>query len=121
MDIAEVHPEESARSWIRLHAKTKAEQAGDVEPWSTSQVRDFHKKLERTPSNHRELAELASCGSLISRMTWSMVTVASQAFCETLRKKLTCASILDENCVRKHSVGIPSHRKRNLLMPKGQT
>ncbi len=59
MDIAEVHPEESARSWIMLHAKTKAEQAGDIEPWSPSQVRDFHKKLERTPSSHRELAELA--------------------------------------------------------------
>jgi hypothetical protein len=42
-----------------LHAKTKAEQDGDIEPWSPSQVRDFHEKQERTPSNHRELAELA--------------------------------------------------------------
>ena len=58
-DIANVHPEEASRPWILLHAKTKAEQDGDIEPWSPSQVRDFHEKLERTPSNHRELAELA--------------------------------------------------------------
>jgi hypothetical protein len=59
LDIANVHPEEASRPWIMLHAKTKAEQDGDIEPWSPSQVRDFHEKLERTPGNHRELAELA--------------------------------------------------------------
>ncbi len=59
MDIAKLHPEEASRPWILLHAKTKAEQDGDIEPWSPSQVRDFHEKLERTPRNHRELAELA--------------------------------------------------------------
>ncbi len=59
MDIAKVHPEEASRPWILLHANTKAEQDGDIEPWSPSQVRDFHEKLERTPRNHRELAELA--------------------------------------------------------------
>jgi len=58
-EIAEVHPEETSRPRILLHAKTKAEQDGDIESWSPSQVRDFHEKLERTPSNHRELAELA--------------------------------------------------------------
>ena len=57
-DIAKVHPEEASRPWILLHAKTKAEQDGDIEPWSPSQVRDFHERLERTPSHHRELAEL---------------------------------------------------------------
>lgn len=57
--IAKVHPEETSRPWILLCAKTKAEQDGDIESWSPSQVRDFHEKLERTPSNHRELAELA--------------------------------------------------------------
>jgi hypothetical protein len=59
MDIAKVHPVEEDRSWIRLQAKTRAEQDGDTEAWSLSQVKDFHEKLERTPSNHRELAELA--------------------------------------------------------------
>lgn len=58
-DIAKVHPERASQSRILLHAKTRAEQDSGIEPWSPSQVRDFHEKLERTPSNHRELAELA--------------------------------------------------------------
>ncbi|PCJ86124.1 MAG: hypothetical protein COA54_09545 [Thiotrichaceae bacterium] len=59
MDIAKMHPEEGSRSWIMRNAKTKAEQEGNVEPWSPSQVKDFNEKLECTPSNHKELAELA--------------------------------------------------------------
>lgn len=58
-EIAEVHPEESSRPWIMHYAKTKAEQDGDMKPWSPLQVREFHEKLERIPRNHRELAELA--------------------------------------------------------------
>jgi hypothetical protein len=60
VEIANEHPAESNRPWIMLHAKTKAEQDGDIEPWLPSQVKDFSEKLERTPSNHRELAELAT-------------------------------------------------------------
>lgn len=59
IDIAKVDPEEAFQPWILLHAKTRAEQDGDIEPWPPSQVRDFHERLERTPSNHRDLAELA--------------------------------------------------------------
>lgn len=59
MDIAKVHPEESSRPWILHSAKTKAEKDGDIGSWSPSQVIDFHNKLDRTPRNHRELAELA--------------------------------------------------------------
>ena len=59
MDIAKAHPDEEYRPWMMIHAKTKAEQDGDIEPWLPSQVRDFHEKLERTPCNHKELAELA--------------------------------------------------------------
>ena len=58
LDIAKAHPEEASRPWMNLHAKTKAEQDGEIEPWSPSQVRDFHERLERTPNNHRVLAEL---------------------------------------------------------------
>jgi hypothetical protein len=58
MDIAKVYPVEERRSWILLQAKTRAEQDGDITPSSPSQVRDFHESMERTPSNHRELAEL---------------------------------------------------------------
>lgn len=59
-EISRIHPEESARSWFVLHAKTKAEQDADIEPWVPSQVREFQDKLERTPAHHRELAELAT-------------------------------------------------------------
>jgi len=58
--ISRVHPEESSRSWFVLHAKTKAEHDADISSWAPSQVREFHDKLERTPSNHKELSELAS-------------------------------------------------------------
>lgn len=58
--IARVHPEESARSWFVLHAKTKAEQDADIGSWAPSQVREFQDKLECTPANHRDLAELAT-------------------------------------------------------------
>lgn len=59
MRLAESHPNEESRQWMMLHAKTKAEQEGDIETWSPVQVKEFNDKLERTPSNHNELYELA--------------------------------------------------------------
>lgn len=58
-ELAKVHPEEDSRHWMRHYAKTRAEQDSDIGPWSLEQVKDFNEKIERTPSNHRELAELA--------------------------------------------------------------
>ena len=60
MDISKAHPEETYRPWILNHAKVRAEQDGDIEPWAPSQVWDFHENIDRTPHNHRELAELAA-------------------------------------------------------------
>lgn len=59
MSIAETYPNEKSRQWIILQAKTKAEQDGDIETWSPVQVKDFNDKLQCTPSNHKELHELA--------------------------------------------------------------
>ena len=59
IEIANEHPDDAVRPWVKLHAKTRAEQDGDIVSWVPSKVRDFHDKLERTPTNHRELAELA--------------------------------------------------------------
>jgi hypothetical protein len=59
MAIAKDHPEEGHRPWILLRTKAKAEQDGDMVPWMPQQVREFHEKLDRTPGNHKELAELA--------------------------------------------------------------
>ncbi|MDW9476928.1 hypothetical protein GOA69_32430 [Sinorhizobium meliloti] len=58
MDISRLHPVKEMRPWMLHHAKTKAEQDGDLEPWSLRQVRTFAREIERTPANHRELAEL---------------------------------------------------------------
>ncbi|ESX45117.1 hypothetical protein NLY43_05600 [Mesorhizobium sp. C416B] len=59
LELSQAHPEESSRPWMAHLAKVKAEQDGDMLPWTAQQVRDFGDKLERTPRNHRELAELA--------------------------------------------------------------
>lgn len=59
-EISRLHPEESWRAWFTIHAKTKAEQDSDIEPWAPSQVREFQNELERTPTSHRELADLAT-------------------------------------------------------------
>ncbi|ESY78099.1 hypothetical protein X740_21240 [Mesorhizobium sp. LNHC221B00] len=58
-EISQSHPEVESRPWFAHLAKVKAEQDSDIASWTPGQVRDFHDKLERTPANHRELAELA--------------------------------------------------------------
>lgn len=58
-EIAKQHPKAQSRPWLASYAKTKAEQDADFPAWSPVQVRDFHDRLDRTPSNHRELADLA--------------------------------------------------------------
>jgi hypothetical protein len=58
-EISRVHPDERSRPWLSMHAKSKAEIDADLNPWSEAQVREFHECQERTPSNHRELFELA--------------------------------------------------------------
>jgi hypothetical protein len=57
-EISQHHPEESSRPWFTHLAKVKAMQDADIVPWTPSQVREFNDKLERTPINHKELAEL---------------------------------------------------------------
>jgi hypothetical protein len=59
MDISRAHPTVSSRPWMAFHAKAKAALDADAKAWSPKQVRDFHEKLESTPSNHRDLWYLA--------------------------------------------------------------
>ncbi|MCY1287417.1 hypothetical protein D9M70_364120 [compost metagenome] len=59
MEISRTHPSESHRPWMAFHAKAKATLDADTSAWSTSQVREFNDKLDRTPENHRELWYLA--------------------------------------------------------------
>lgn len=58
-EISRTHPNERSRPWFKLHAKTKAERDADNPPWSPGQVREFSGEHERTPSNHRDLFDLA--------------------------------------------------------------
>lgn len=58
-EIAKQHPKAQSRPWLASYAKTKAEQDADMTAWSPAHVRDFHEHLSRTPTNHRELADLA--------------------------------------------------------------
>jgi CHAT domain len=51
-DIAAKHPSETSRPWILLHAKTRAEQDGDIKPWLPEEVKDFQDSPERTSNNH---------------------------------------------------------------------
>lgn len=58
-EIAECHPDSSARPWFLLRAKTKAEVDSERPVWTAAQVSEFETAFERMPTNHRELFDLA--------------------------------------------------------------
>lgn len=58
-EIAECHPEPSARPWFLLRARTKAEVDSERSVWTVTQVGEFETEYERMPANHRELFDLA--------------------------------------------------------------
>jgi hypothetical protein len=45
--------------YLEMLCRGKAEQEADLKPWTPINVREFHDRLDRTPSTHRELADLA--------------------------------------------------------------
>jgi hypothetical protein len=57
--IANEHPSERYRPYITQHAKARAEFDAAGTPWTEAHIREFSSKYERTPSNHRELFDLA--------------------------------------------------------------
>lgn len=59
MELSTVHPAESSRPWMAYRAKEKAISDADTAPWTVEQVISFHRSLERTPGNHRDLWYLA--------------------------------------------------------------
>lgn len=48
-----------AHPYLEHLCRRKAEQESDLSPWLPKHFREFHEGLDRTPSTHRELAELA--------------------------------------------------------------
>lgn len=53
------HPDPNYRSWMMKEAYKRAEEDGDLEPWSAEQVSTFDKSQTITPATHRQLFELA--------------------------------------------------------------
>ena len=58
-ELSEIHPVESFRFRIMRHAIERAETDADILPWSAASFCEFSKSLEFTPTNHRELFDLA--------------------------------------------------------------
>ena len=59
VELSKTHPVESLRSWVMHHARERAEMDADMTAWTEGKFLEFNKSLESTPSNHRELFDLA--------------------------------------------------------------
>lgn len=57
-EISRLHPDVASRAFMLQHALTKAQTDADLVPWSARDVTAFNDHLERTPVDHRSLAEL---------------------------------------------------------------
>ena len=53
------HPDPDYRPWMAKQAYQRAEEDGDLEPWSADQVSAFDKSQTITPATHRQLFDLA--------------------------------------------------------------
>jgi hypothetical protein len=58
-ELSKMHPVEERRLWMQRCAKERAEEDADSEAWTDEKFNEFKKDLESTPTNHRELFELA--------------------------------------------------------------
>lgn len=57
-ELIEEHPHANSRPWMAKRARERAEQDGDLEPWTARQVAEFGAALTRTPASHRQLFDL---------------------------------------------------------------
>lgn len=69
VELAEDHPDETYRSWMRIRARMRAIADSDLEPWTAEQVREFAMDAERTPQTPRQLFDLA-CARLLDFKDW---------------------------------------------------
>jgi len=58
-EIATLSRQTQSFPYLEMLCKTKAEKDADFLPWTPTNVREFHVHQDRTPSTHKELAELA--------------------------------------------------------------
>lgn len=59
IDLAEYHPNEAMRKRCLIHAKRRAEENSEGEPWDSGDIALFSEEAERPPKNHRELYDLS--------------------------------------------------------------
>ncbi len=57
--LIQEHPDPDYRPWMVKQAYKRAEEDGDLEPWSADQVYAFDKSQTITPATHRQLFDLA--------------------------------------------------------------
>jgi hypothetical protein len=57
--LANEHPDPDYRPWMAKQSYKRAEEDGDLELWSTEQIRDFNASQIFTPATHRQLFDLA--------------------------------------------------------------
>jgi hypothetical protein len=57
--IAAEHPDKSARLWMQVHIRDRAEQDADIRAWKVDDVIDFDEDQETQPTNARGLYELS--------------------------------------------------------------
>jgi len=58
LKLAQEHPHPRNRQWIAAQAYKRAEEDGDLEPWSAEQVSSFNMSQIITPATHRQLFDL---------------------------------------------------------------
>ncbi|WP_036249482.1 NACHT domain-containing NTPase [Methylobacter sp. BBA5.1] len=57
--LIEEHPDPDYRPWMAKRAYQRAEEDGDLEPWTTEQIYAFDQSQTITPVTHRQLFDLA--------------------------------------------------------------
>lgn len=79
--LAHDHPDPDYRPWMTKQAYKRAEEDGDLEPWTAEQVSAFARTQTLTPATHRQLFDLAvsrlqdlknwlECGNDSAWQTW---------------------------------------------------
>lgn len=59
LDLAQTHPQESARDWYAVHAKQRAEEDTEQGAWIVDDIASFTRDADKKPQNNRELFDLA--------------------------------------------------------------
>ena len=57
-ELIEDHPDPRHRPWMAKRAYKRAEEDGDLEPWTAEQVNEYRSNLTRTPTTVRQLFDL---------------------------------------------------------------